>query len=101
MAEKTVFLGASLDEDFLRSVALLRHSISDHVWELGCAPEPNPKFNPLILSLELELTCSASWRGFLNREVSVLTTFPPQIVKSTPLPFGGDEWLFEIKHDGL
>ena len=27
--------------------------------------------------------------------------FPLQIVKWVPKPFDGDDWLFEIKHDGF
>jgi len=27
--------------------------------------------------------------------------FPLQIDKSTKLPFDGEDWLFEIKHDGF
>ena len=46
-------------------------------------------FRSLIISLPEEM--------FFVRTRAI----PLQIVKSTKLPFDGDDWLFEIKHDGF
>jgi ATP-dependent DNA ligase len=38
---------------------------------------------------------------YLNGAVLNPGNFPLQIVKRVPAPFDGEEWLFEIKHDGF